>query len=126
MESLGYTLLYLLAGSLPWSYIQASDSETAHSLIATMKNGKVLSDFAAPFGSEFIQYFEHVRSLGFEHRPDYTYLRGLFRRRMKDEGWACDWAFDWVSPENAPRGTLSPSEYKLDKVFLTHRYVETF
>ncbi len=126
MESLGYTLLYLLNGSLPWSLIYAPDSKTARSIIAEMKNGTVLLDFAVRYGPEFKQYFEHIRNLEFEHRPDYTYLRGLFRGRMRKEGWVYDWVFDWVSPENAPRGTLCPGEYKLESAFLIRPYVETF
>ncbi len=35
---------------------------------------------------EFVQYFQYVRSLRFEDKPDYAYLRRLFRDLFAKEG----------------------------------------
>ena len=37
----------------------------------------------------------YVRSMHFEDRPDYSYLRGLFRNLFQRMGFAYDYMFDW-------------------------------
>ena len=44
---------------------------------------------------EFRHYFEHVKSLGFEDRPDYDYLKRLFRELFFRQGFAYDNLYDW-------------------------------
>ena len=56
----------------------------------------------------FRAYFDHVRSLGFEDRPDYEYLRRLFRELFLRKGYSYDCQFDW-SPSIAGTGSLSVS-----------------
>lgn len=47
-------------------------------------------------------YFEHVKSLGFEDRPDYDYLKRLFRELFFRKGFTYDNVFDWdVISQNA-------------------------
>lgn len=45
---------------------------------------------------EFKQYFEHVKTLRFEDRPDYDYLKRLFRELFFRQGFSYDNVFDWV------------------------------
>jgi hypothetical protein len=45
--------------------------------------------------AEFRSYFEHVRSLRFEDRPDYDYLKRLFRELFFRKGFSYDNMFDW-------------------------------
>lgn len=45
---------------------------------------------------EFRSYFEHVKGLRFEDRPDYDYLRKLFREVFKRKGFTYDHMFDWL------------------------------
>ena len=40
------------------------------------------------FPQEFVTYFQYVRSLRFDEKPDYAYLRRLFRDLFAKEG-AC-------------------------------------
>jgi hypothetical protein len=40
-------------------------------------------------------YFEHVKSLGFEDRPDYDYLKRLFRELFFRKGFTYDNVYDW-------------------------------
>jgi hypothetical protein len=45
--------------------------------------------------AEFRSYFEHVRSLRFDDRPDYDYLKRLFRELFFRKGFSYDNMFDW-------------------------------
>ncbi|ERM98374.1 hypothetical protein AMTR_s00072p00032790 [Amborella trichopoda] len=45
---------------------------------------------------EFISYFHYCRSLWFEDKPDYSYLKRLFRDLFIREGSQFDYVFDWT------------------------------
>jgi casein kinase I family protein HRR25 len=45
---------------------------------------------------EFAQYMNYCRSLQFEDKPDYAYLRKLFRDLFVREGYRYDAMFDWA------------------------------
>ncbi len=50
---------------------------------------------------EFRSYFEHVKSLGFDDRPDYDYLKRLFRDLFFRKGYTYDNLYDWdLLPKN--------------------------
>ena len=48
------------------------------------------------FPSEFVTYFQYCRSLRFDDKPDYAYLRKLFRELFTREGFQWDYVFDWT------------------------------
>jgi len=41
-------------------------------------------------------YFKHVRNLQFEERPDYNYLRKLFKDFLHERGDEMDVYYDWT------------------------------
>ena len=45
---------------------------------------------------EFSTYLNYCRQLRFEDRPDYAYLRQLFRNLFHREGYVYDYVFDWT------------------------------
>ena len=59
------------------------------------------------FPAEFRSYFEHV-SLRFDDRPDYDYMKRLFRELFFRKGYSYDNIYDWDVPvEAAPRPGLT-------------------
>lgn len=50
------------------------------------------SDFVA---AEFSTYLNNCRSLRFDDKPDYSYLRQLFRNLFHCQGYVYDYIFDW-------------------------------
>jgi hypothetical protein len=48
------------------------------------------------FPPEFVTYFQVCRSLRFEDKPDYSYMRKLFRDLFIREGYQYDYVFDWT------------------------------
>lgn len=47
------------------------------------------------FPNEFATYLNYTRSLRFDDKPDYPYLRKLFRDLFIREGFQYDYMFDW-------------------------------
>ncbi|EAN81735.1 casein kinase, delta isoform, putative, partial [Trypanosoma cruzi] len=48
------------------------------------------------FPAEFAAYLNYTRSLRFEDKPDYSYLKRLFRELFIREGYHVDYVFDWT------------------------------
>lgn len=82
-----------------------------------MKTGSALRELLAKSPVEFSTYFDHCFALGFEEKPDYELLKGVFRERMKEEAWEYDWKFDWLDPVRE-NGSLLPEEYKFHDKFV--------
>lgn len=45
---------------------------------------------------EFCIYLNYVQNLNFEEKPDYKYLRKLFRDLFQREEFLYDFLFDWT------------------------------
>ena len=45
---------------------------------------------------EFAAYIDYTRRLAFDDKPDYSYLRRLFHRLFRSEGFEYDHVFDWT------------------------------
>ena len=48
------------------------------------------------FPNEFMTYLNYCRSLRFDDKPDYSYLRKLFRDLFIREAYIYDYVFDWT------------------------------
>ena len=51
--------------------------------------------FCPPPPAEFSTYLNFCRSLRFDDKPDYSYLRQLFRNLFHRQGFSYDYVFDW-------------------------------
>ena len=92
MESLGYVLIYLLKGQLPWQGLEVKTKQEKEKLILEMK--QAAEGLFDNLPNEFSQYFQHVRSS--TKKMDYVYLRGLFCKLFQRNGWKNDHVFDWT------------------------------
>lgn len=95
LESLGYVLMYFLRGSLPWQGLKANTKTQKYERILEKKISTSTEMLCKGFPAEFRSYFEHVRSLRFDDRPDYDYLKRLFRELFFRKGFSYDNIFDW-------------------------------
>lgn len=96
LESLGYVLLYFLRGSLPWQGLQAATRMQKYEKICETKLNTPIEVLCKSCPVEFASYFHYCRSLTFDQRPDYGYLKRLFRELFTSKGYAADYLYDWT------------------------------
>ncbi|EOX94395.1 Casein kinase I isoform 2 [Theobroma cacao] len=96
LESLGYVLMYFLRGSLPWQGLKAGTKKQKYDKISEKKVSTPIEVLCKSYPSEFVSYFHYCRSLRFEDKPDYSYLKRLFRDLFIREGYQFDYVFDWT------------------------------
>ncbi|KAL0223884.1 hypothetical protein P9112_003274 [Eukaryota sp. TZLM1-RC] len=81
LESVCYTLLYLLKGTLPWWDIDF-DGKDRQWVLDQMKKKKIngLCGWFNNVPIEFSDFLSYVKKLGFEEKPDYGHWVGVFIR----------------------------------------------
>ncbi|KAK6236362.1 hypothetical protein SCA6_011699 [Theobroma cacao] len=96
LESLGYVLLYFLRGSLPWQGLKAATKKQKYDKICEKKLSTPIEVLCKSHPVEFASYFHYCHSLTFDQRPDYGFLKRLFRDLFLREGYELDYIFDWT------------------------------
>ena len=76
LESIGYVLIFFLKGSLPWQGLKNGGDK--YQRIMEKKLQIPTEILCYGLSEEIIYYLNYCKSLRFEDRPDYDYLRGLF------------------------------------------------
>ena len=89
LESVGYVLIYLLKGQLPW---QAGKKEYSLERIKNDKTTNKIQKLCAGLPPQFEKYLLYCRNLKFEETPSYGSLKCLFEECMGD-GLGCE--MDW-------------------------------
>ena len=88
-------LMYFQRGSLPWQGVKAKSKKQKYEIILEMKISTSIEMLCEGFPSEFRLYFEHIRNLRFDDRPDYDYLKKTFRDLFFSKGYTYDNLFEW-------------------------------
>lgn len=96
LESSGYVLMYFNRGSLPWQGLKANTKKEKYNKIAEKKMSTPVEILCKHFPTEFITYLNYCRALRFDDKPDYSYLRRLYRDLFFRQGYAADYRFDWT------------------------------
>jgi len=98
MEAVGYMLVYFAVGSLPWQGVKAQSKKEKYQKIMEKKMEIPLATLCARAPAEVRKYMEYCNSLTFEDKPNYSYLRQLFKDPI-DAGKYGDSAvgFDWMN-----------------------------
>ncbi|KAK9068143.1 hypothetical protein SSX86_012254 [Deinandra increscens subsp. villosa] len=109
LESLGYVLMYFLRGSLPWQGLKAGTKKEKYDRIREEKMHTPVEDLCKSYPTEFRSYFQYCQSLRFDDKPDYSYLKRLFRDLFIREGYQFDSVFDWTVLEYPQVGSGSSS-----------------
>ncbi|THU97429.1 kinase-like protein [Dendrothele bispora CBS 962.96] len=94
LESLAYTLIYFLRGSLPWQDLESDGDKNNRT--GQMKMDTPTDTLCQGLPNEFGIFLEYARALRFDEKPDYSYLRKLFSDLVVREGFELDFVFDWT------------------------------
>ncbi|KAI8809545.1 kinase-like domain-containing protein [Cladochytrium replicatum] len=120
LESLGYVLMYFCRGSLPWQGLKAATKKQKYDRIMEKKMTTPTEVLCRGYPNEFALYLNYTRSLRFDDKPDYSYLRKLFRDLFIREGYHYDYVFDWTvvkyqSEQVPPAVADAPKDDEIDR-----------
>ena len=76
LESIGYMLIFFLKGILPWQGLKNCNEKYTRIMEKKLQIPTEILCYGLP--DEITYYLNYCKSLRFEDRPDYDYLRGLF------------------------------------------------
>ena len=82
--SLGYMLIYLYKGSLPWELEMKEFNYQMLKKILYLKKTNSNGTLFNNMPKEFAEYINYNNNLKFEEDPDYKYLRSLFNKILFD------------------------------------------
>ena len=124
--SIGYNLIYMLKGGLPWQGIKGKDKINK----LAQKKIQIPNDVLCNgLPNEFLHYLNYVKNLKFEERPDYKFLKGLFGKllglvitnfNLKKSQVIFDWCFKdiediwqiYLNKEENTKKTMKEEESK--------------
>lgn len=104
LESIGYVLVYLATGTLPWLTIENKNKKVKYNLIMESKRDTKYQELCGNLPKQFIEYFKYIRLLQFDETPDYSYLKDLMKSVAKENNIIIDYEYDW-EVKNTDKGT---------------------
>ena len=96
LESFCYLLLYLMRGSLPWDNINEESEINEILIIYKMKQYMTPEKMFNELPPQMIKFYKYCKSLDFEQKPNYKYLRSLLISILKHIGEKNDLHFSWI------------------------------
>ena len=97
LESIGYVLIYLLEGALPWQGIEAKTKEEKYAKILYKKEITPPEELCKGYPDELVNYLKYTKNLEYEEDPKYDYLIELFQKIIKiDLNEMIDYRYDWI------------------------------
>ena len=82
IEGLGYLLLDLIFGTLPWSGIQARNSRAGWDKMRQIKEDTFMSDLCAGLPKGLLEFVEYSRKIRFAEEPNYNLLRQFLQESV--------------------------------------------
>ena len=96
LESIGYVAMYFLRGMLPWQSLKAPNKKEKYEKIKEKKLTTSIEVLCKNYPNEFAKYLAYTRNLKFEEKPDYAYLRNMFKELFQKSNYKNDYQYDWV------------------------------
>ena len=76
--SLGYSMIFILKGSLPWQNLNIQNKKEKYKKIGELKNSITIQELCRDCPNYFADFFNHCYNLKFKEKPDYNFLLSLF------------------------------------------------
>ncbi|CAF0802552.1 unnamed protein product [Rotaria sp. Silwood1] len=110
LESLIYILIYLSRGELPWMGIKASDKRKKYELIAMKKMNITSNELFKNLPKQYKTIYHYIRSLTFNEKPDYVYIRSQIRSIFLKYHYKYDYIYDWYYIAKRMKNILDKQE----------------
>ena len=96
LESLVYSLIYFSRGSLPWMGIKEKNKQEKYKKILQIKLNSKVNILCDKLPKEFIEFVNYIKELGFEHRPNYQYLKTILGNIYSKYNFNYDFIYDFT------------------------------
>ena len=110
LESLGYSMVYLATGKLPWMSLETIETDERVEEIKDLKQKIDLNTLCEGLPLEFIVYFEYIKGLNFSESPSYGHIRKIISKMFSENNYTFDYVYDWAK-ENDGKYSL-PYEFE--------------
>lgn len=87
LESIGYILVYLYKGKLPWQGIKDKDKNKKYKLIGDKKQETTEEELCKNMPKEFLVFLKYVRTLDFDEKPHYSALKRMFEKLYESRNY---------------------------------------
>lgn len=124
IESIGYVLAYFSRGELPWQGLKAKNKKEKYKRIQDKKMAVPIARLCDKSPECLRKFIEYSRSLRYEDKPNYGYLKLLFSDTMKEMYGEEEHLPQWVKKESLrggetttappPTTTSVPVAYKMN------------
>lgn len=99
MESLALMLIFFYKGGLPWEGLKGRKVSQTWDKIAEKKRDTTVEELCEGMPEEFSIFLHYCRKLEYEEKPDYQFIRVMFRILAKKMDFEYDCEFDWVKED---------------------------
>ena len=82
--------------------MQARTKDAKYDRIKEKKVSTTVEALTRGLPEEFFSYVNYCRNLKFDEKPDYSFLRQLFKSLMHKSGFEHDYVYDWIAKKNGP------------------------
>jgi hypothetical protein len=89
-------------GKLPWQGVRAYTNTEKFLKLTEKKLATIIDVLCDGLPPEFAQFLSYSRSLRFEERPQYEYLKNLFFT-LHSKLEPVEYLFEWVTPLSLPK-----------------------
>jgi casein kinase 1/casein kinase 1 epsilon len=90
LESIGYMLVYMYKGKLPWQGVKHKDKKERYRLIGEKKESLTEEELCSNMPKEFTIFLKYVRNLDFNEKPHYSALKKMFVNLYESRGYKND------------------------------------
>ena len=95
LESIGYMLIYLIKGKLPWSEYLNKELGERFEIIFNIKRNISNEVLCKDLPSEMCEYMNYVKALKFDEEPNYNELKKLFISILDNMNEKYDLKLSW-------------------------------
>lgn len=90
-----------MKGVLPWQGLQGRTKDEKYERIKDKKVQTTIEELVSGMleSQVFLEYLYYCRNLRFDEKPDYQFLRRLFKDAMYRNGFEYDYLYDWMPQE---------------------------
>ena len=106
LESIGYMLIYLYESKLPWEKIEAINKLEIVEKIFYIKKQISMNTLCKNLPKEMTEFMVYIKSLKFNEKPNYNYLKNLLEIMLKKINNVNDLKFSWIKEDSNRR--ISP------------------